>query len=488
MGQQQSSEKSSGPRSGTPQAERDRRVNRRVSIQALSQGRSTPVDPSATKDTALAQTTTTPHLEKPALQQYLQASSSSSSSPEASARGAKLVERSGSRASRDNRHNESLLEHRPRQQRASVPVPQASGPVDVPVSRSKQDSSAEERFEDHHTSAYQDRRYTPVAQLRPPRLPLPIADVPIPESPTLAPVDKGNADVPIFETDEPLAGIESQLRRKSSMMSTTTESEEEVGEELQPYAVEPANAQTVPTVIEWNHGGQRVYVTGTFANWERKYRLHPRKNGTGMFTTISLPSGTHHLKFVVDGEMVTSPDLPTAVDFNNFLVNYIEIATEDLAKQRRESAQQGNRSSTLAPEEHEQSASGAQTPEATDMEELLAEEIPPGDYRQLVPQCLVDVDLAEDTDDYNNAVKLIQEAQQPPALPLFLNRSILNGVLPVKDDNSVLTLPNHTVLNHLMTSSVKNGVLATSVTTRYRKKYVTTISFKPVPRFKTQFQ
>lgn len=60
------------------------------------------------------------------------------------------------------------------------------------------------------------------------------------------------------------------------MISTTTESEEEVGEELQPYAVEPANAQTVPTVIEWNHGGQRVYVTGTFANWERKYRLHPR--------------------------------------------------------------------------------------------------------------------------------------------------------------------------------------------------------------------
>ncbi|KIW15541.1 hypothetical protein PV08_05589 [Exophiala spinifera] len=467
MGQQQSSEKSSGSRSGTPQAERDRRVNRRVSIQALSQGRSTPVDPSATKDTAHAQTTSA-HLEKPALQQYLQASS-----PESSARAAK-VERSTSRASREKKNE---LEHRPRPQ-ASVPVPRASGPVDVPVARSKQDS-AEERFEDT-TSAYQDRRYTPVAQLRPPRLPLPIADVTIPESPTLAPIDKGNADVPIFETDEPLAAIEAQVRRKSSMMSTTTESEEEVGEELQPYAVEPATAQTVPTVIEWNHGGQRVYVTGTFANWERKYRLHPRKNGTGMFTTINLPSGTHHLKFVVDGEMVTSPDLPTAVDFNNFLVNYIEIATEDLTKQRRESALPASRSGALAPEDQDQGASGAQTPEAQDMEELLAEEIPPGDYRQLVPQCLVDVDLAEDTEEYNNAVKLIQDAQQPPALPLFLNKSILNGVLPVKDDNSVLTLPNHTVLNHLMTSSVKNGVLATSVTTRYRKKVRSHLSVRCV--------
>ncbi len=153
-------------------------------------------------------------------------------------------------------------------------TPRSSDPMDVPV-RTKQETAAEERF-DEQNMAYQDRRYTPVAQLRPPRLPLPIADVPIPESPTLLPVDKGNADVPIFETDDPLSTVVPQPRRKSSMLSTTTSSEEEVGEELQPFAVEPTTSQTVPTVIEWNHGGQRVYVTGTFANWEKKYRLHQR--------------------------------------------------------------------------------------------------------------------------------------------------------------------------------------------------------------------
>lgn len=189
-----------------------------------------------------------------------------------------------------------------------------------------------------------------------------------------------------------------------------------------------------------------------------------------MFTTINLPSGTHHLKFVVDGEMVTSPDLPTAVDFNNFLVNYIEIATEDLTKPRRESAQHGTRSAALAAVEHEHGRSGSHTPEDAELVEPQAEEIPAGDFRQLVPQALVDIDLPEDDIRYHNAVRVIQEAPPPPALPLFLSRSILNGVLPVKDDNSVLTLPNHTVLNHLMTSSVKNGVLATSVTTRYKKK------------------
>ena len=65
----------------------------------------------------------------------------------------------------------------------------------------------------------------------------------------------------------------------------------------------------------------------------------------------------------------------------------------------------------------------------------------------------------------------------------------------MKDDNSVLNMPNHTVLNHLATSSIKNNVLATSVTTRYKRKvitlftlthlkltfakYVTTMMYKP---------
>jgi hypothetical protein len=149
----------------------------------------------------------------------------------------------------------------------------------VPIAKSKQD---EDRFDESpiaHSRPADDRRYAPVAQLRPPRLPLPIADerYPEPDSPHIGPqtITKDNADVPLFDTDDPLSATEPQLRRRSSMMSTTTTSEDELGDELQPYAVQPTNL-TVPTVIEWNGSGHRVYVTGTFANWDRKYRLHPR--------------------------------------------------------------------------------------------------------------------------------------------------------------------------------------------------------------------
>jgi len=47
---------------------------------------------------------------------------------------------------------------------------------------------------------------------------------------------------------------------------------------------------------------------------------------------------------------------------------------------------------------------------------------------------------------------------------------------PIGDDNSVLPLPSHSVVNHLATSAIRNGVLAVATTTRYKAK-VRLVSF-----------
>jgi 5'-AMP-activated protein kinase beta subunit, interaction domain/Glycogen recognition site of AMP-activated protein kinase len=194
-----------------------------------------------------------------------------------------------------------------------------------------------------------------------------------------------------------------------------------------------------------------------------------------MSATIALPPGTHHLKFIVDGDMRCSQDMPTAVDLNNVLVNYIEISPEQM-RPRRESSQKPTKNiiypahPPLLPEEQESHGAGDETDEGDDLEEPQDEEIPLGDFRQIIPQYLIDMELPEDNPKVQQANQIINDSPGPPSLPLFLGRSILNGNLPMKDDSSVLTLPNHTVLNHLATSSVRNGVLATSVTTRYKKK------------------
>jgi len=64
--------------------------------------------------------------------------------------------------------------------------------------------------------------------------------------------------------------------------------------------------------------------------------------------------------------------------------------------------------------------------------------------------------------------------QEPSRLPV----AKLDGP-GLADDASVLPVPSHVVLHHLSTSAIRNGVLAVANTTRYRKKYITTIYYKP---------
>lgn len=182
-----------------------------------------------------------------------------------------------------------------------------------------------------------------------------------------------------------------------------------------------------------------------------------------MSTTLNLRPGTHHLKFIVDGEMRASDTLPTAVDFTNHLVNYIEISADE-----QDSIPPGiHPGQTLA-----DSSKDGQADDATDdtPNKEAEEEVPLGDFGRAIPQFLADLDKDEDSAEYLQAANVINDTPTPPSLPLFLGKSILNSNTPTKDDSSVLNYPNHTVLNHLATSSIKNGVLATSVTTRYKRK------------------
>ncbi|KAG6014479.1 hypothetical protein E4U54_005238 [Claviceps lovelessii] len=169
--------------------------------------------------------------------------------------------------------------------------------------------------------------------------------------------------------------------------------------------------------------------------------------------------------------MQTSPDLPTTVDFGNNLVNYIEVNPDALLKTKPGSGL------FTADAEADTSQTGAQAKEPA---KSKGKPVPaPDSYASEVPQYLVDFDQPEDSSAYRNAVEAIEKLATPPSLPGFLGKPILNAATLMKDDNSVLNMPNHTVLNHLATSSIKNNVLAVSATTRYHNKYVTTILYKP---------
>ena len=45
---------------------------------------------------------------------------------------------------------------------------------------------------------------------------------------------------------------------------------------------------------------------------------------------------------------------------------------------------------------------------------------------------------------------------------------------------TLLPEPNHVMLNHLYALSIKDGVMVLSTTNRFKKKYVTTLLYKPM--------
>lgn len=106
---------------------------------------------------------------------------------------------------------------------------------------------------------------------RPPRLPLPIGDATAtPGSPVLGPEDShigGDVAQDGF--------MDKNQEDQPANFGSVPVDEDEGAEDLQPYTPSGVG-KPVPTVIEWASHGDKVYVTGTFVNWEKKFRLHRR--------------------------------------------------------------------------------------------------------------------------------------------------------------------------------------------------------------------
>ena len=235
-------------------------------------------------------------------------------------------------------------------------------------------------------------------------------------------------------------------------------------------------------------------------NFDADFSLNsgPSKNPDAYSTTINLLPGTHYLKFIIGGDMCTSDHLPTTVDYTNILVNYIEVSPDDVPTPppsepvpipgKGEPAEPP-KPEEIPPDLHPPQvlppqfqtppaptpAPAAPAPEQSTPKQMAetaapVEKGPTKQYHSDIPRFLLDLDAPEESSRFHRANAVVSTLPAPPSLPGFLGKSILNGSTPMKDDSSVLNMPNHTVLNHLATSSIKANVLATSATTRYRKK------------------
>ncbi|KIH88653.1 hypothetical protein SPBR_06966 [Sporothrix brasiliensis 5110] len=410
---------------------------------------------------------------------------------------------------------------------ANAIVPSASGGVQVPEGHSDYEPPLSPYADSMDVPILAHNSMPDVSYLtRPPRLPLPIEEeVHTPGSPIIAPRKDGDPvdDIEALDNDG--------LTQRSSTLSSATIEEEDM-EELRVDKTRP----TVPTRLEWLRGGEKVYVTGTIFQWNKKQRMHPVEGRPGVFaTTINVLPGTHHIRFLVDNQIETSRDLPTTVDFGNNLVNYIEVAPQSTPpkdqrgvpppasssssasasasvsastsgssrgapssatgagqagaavskqhqehqKQRQQQQQAAHAHQAQAPKSTAQLIGADSSVELTDRAPKWKNLPEPSAFSHELPKFLVDYDQPDDSPDFHTAAAATEILPMPPSLPGFLGKPILNAATLIKDDNSVLNMPNYTILNHLATSSIKNNILAVSATTRYKDKFTTIIIYKP---------
>ncbi|PRP85486.1 5'-AMP-activated protein kinase subunit beta-2 [Planoprotostelium fungivorum] len=200
----------------------------------------------------------------------------------------------------------------------------------------------------------------------------------------------------------------------------------------------------LPTVFSWKHGGQSIYLSGTFNNWRERI---PMQESHGDFTVIqSLPPGIHYYRFIVDGKWQTDPGQPVITDADGEVNNIIEIKS-----------MRGEENSIL---------SGPST------------NSPPGTYGQEIR--LPSPPKSRNNSANNNASSTTSTS--PPSLPPHLMRALLNTAPPSKFDPSLLPLPHHVMLNHFYSlPRPDDDIIILGVTQRYKTKFVTTVFYKPLP-------
>jgi len=201
----------------------------------------------------------------------------------------------------------------------------------------------------------------------------------------------------------------------------------------------------VPTVFKYskNPNADDVYLTGTMTSWKCVKMSKPE--GEAYWVHIQdTREGTHHYKFLVDGHWCVEDNVHKVKNEEDIEWNVIEVRKSDF-------------------EVFEALACDSFTLKNMDKNKD-DKKFKSDSWCQISP-------------DFD---KLDVKLRTPPTLPPHLLQVILNRDVSYLPDPILLEEPSHVMLNHLYAQAIRDGLLVLSSTQRFRKKYVTTLLYKPL--------
>jgi hypothetical protein len=232
----------------------------------------------------------------------------------------------------------------------------------------------------------------------------------------------------------------------------------------------------IPIEINWFQGGENVFITGSFTGWRKMIKLN-KESDEKFSIKLRLPVGTHRFRFIVDNELRFSDYLPTATDQMGNFVNYIEIqspeASQEISEPQITTKKDSNLGLTNDDDDMGNGFSRFHEEQPTQ---------PKLEYIRNIPAIFTDPSVMEHYYVTLDSQNQNQAWLTPPQLPPHLESVILNNYSNADKTNAsgALPIPNHVVLNHLATTSIKHNTLAVASVVRYKQKYVTQVLYAPL--------
>lgn len=203
--------------------------------------------------------------------------------------------------------------------------------------------------------------------------------------------------------------------------------------------IKTASLDTQQSTLQSSSKPKEVLLSGSFNGWQP---IRMNASHSNFVMILDLPEGSHEYKFRVDGVWQHNPKEATTSDGMGGYNNVIKVTESDF-------------------------------------EVFEALENDTADQRsKAVPVQTFCDDFGRECPDLSTPS--IMPSKGPPILPPQLLHVILNKDTPLACEPTLLPTPNHVMVNHMYALSIKDRVMVMSATQRFRKKYVTTILYRPI--------
>ncbi len=252
------------------------------------------------------------------------------------------------------------------------------------------------------------------------------------------------------------------VNSSSNSKSSTSSKKEDNNSILQ----EQEDNNKVKARFEWNEGGNLIFITGTFCNWQQFFIMNKDKSTQDKYyLELELNEGIYQFKFKVDDQWKCSKNYPTVIDNGNEN-NYIELKKLNNIK--------------IPPKKNSEQLIRKKSKKFNKFNKIKLNWKNLNYSNYYPPKNQLNLNAPSISNQYSNSFNLDNNTKQNEIGKNIYMKHIEHNLLSENNSYKKIFITPHINLNHLISRSLYNRYsILSSMTRRIRDKYSTIVYYKP---------